>query len=129
MICFLWSSTCLSNEKRKKMVCSKCGSKYGNIMTCPLDGHINSWMKHPEAVKIIKQKSAKGLVTYTRLLAKINAESKRRNYDDKHEVHCKFCGSCTVNAQTCPLNPNAKNVDKELHFLAETKYYPIYPVY
>lgn len=121
MICFLWSSTCLSNEKRKKMVCGKCGSKYGNIMTCPLDGHINSWMKHPEAVKIIKQKSAKGLVTYTRLLAKINAESKRRNYDDKHEVHCRFCGSCTVNAQTCPLNPNAKNVDKELHFTTHNR--------
>ncbi len=101
--------------------CSKCGSKYGNSATCPLDGHINSWMKHPEAVKIIKQKSAKGLVTYTRLLAKINAESKRRNYDDKHEVHCRFCGSCTVNAQTCPLNPNAKNVDTELHFTSHRR--------
>ena len=98
------------------MVCSKCGSKYGNIATCPLDGHISAWMKHPEAVEIIKQKATKGLVTYKCLLEKINFESKRRSYSNKNEVHCSFCGSCTVNAQTCPLNPNAKNVDKAMHF-------------
>ena len=104
------------------MVCSKCGSKSGNITTCPLDGHISSWMKHPEAVNIIKQKASKGLVTYKNILEKITFESKRRNYDDKYEIHCKFCGSCTVNSKTCPMNPNAKNIDKTMHFCGKVRF-------
>lgn len=104
-----------SKSSKTKMVCSLCGSNYGNKQSCPLNNNFNEWQKHGNACMMIQYKAQQGIQKYEKILQKIKNNSKN-NSDGYNNMHCSYCGSVCVNSQTCPLNKNAKNIDYGLHF-------------
>ena len=104
------------------MSCSICKSRFSNKSTCPIDGHYENWLNHPNACLYLKYQVLYGKdhhrkMTCSVVLDKIIEVSKEHKGNNK----CSYCGSVGVNAASCPDNPQAKNIEWALHLNSKKK--------
>lgn len=105
------------------MSCSICKSRFSNKSTCPIDGHYENWLNHPNACLYLKYQVLYGKdhhrkMTCSVVLDKIIEVSKEHKGNNK----CSYCGSVGVNSASCPDNPQAKNIEWALHLNSKKKF-------